>query len=175
MSRRPAILRLIGANLPLWLLGVLFAGIGALLAGIGLNQALNDWTWMQARTTTGRVMLTEWKRAKDESRLIVIYGYKDDLGAIYHNTAILARKLGKINLEPATPVVVLYRSDDHSKSRMQLELGSGEWIPILVIGSFEIIAGAVFLTVAARRLLGALSESSELPLGPEKTGSSSER
>lgn len=75
MSRPPSIYRLLGADLPLWLLGVLFAGSGIVLAGAGLNLALNDLNWAQARTTTGRVMLTEWKRAGDESRLIVIYAY----------------------------------------------------------------------------------------------------
>ncbi len=158
MSRLRSGLKLVSSDLPLWILGMLFVVSGIVLAGAGLNLALVEFRWSNASTTTGRVMITEWKRAGDESRLNVVYGYKDERGVIYHNTAVLARKLGKINLEPAAPVVVLFRPEDHSQSRMQLELGAHEWIPILAIGPVEIVCGAIFLTVAIKRLLSRLTE-----------------
>jgi hypothetical protein len=174
MSRLRSGLKLLSADLPLWILGLLFIVSGVVLAGAGLNLALADLRWSNANTTTGRVMITEWKRAGDESRLNVVYGYKDERGVIYHNTAVLARKLGKINLEPAAPVVVLFRPEDHSQSRMQLELGAREWIPILAIGPVEIVCGAIFLTVAIKRLLerlvkpaGAKTEEASVAAGTE--------
>ncbi len=158
MSRLGSVLKLLGGELPLWLLGALFIAAGVFFAGIGLHMALTDFEWSQARTTTGRVMLTEWKRTDNESRLAIVYGYQDEHGVIYHNSSMLARNIGKINLEPAAPVLVRYKPEDHSKAKMQLELGNHDWIPILIIGPIEILAGALFLTVAIKRLLEKMSE-----------------
>ncbi|GEM_PF-3591280 len=147
----PRLQRLLMSSLPLWVLGMLFVTSAAVIGQAGLKMALSDWDWSRGVTTTGRVIATEWKKENQEDRLVVIYGYRDERGVIYHNTAILARRLGKINLEPGIPVVVLYRREDHSRSHMQQELGLREWIPIVSIAGLELLAGSVFLVAAARK------------------------
>lgn len=172
MVRVRSILELLGRNLPLWILGAIFIISGLVIGGAGLKMALADLSWSQAINTAGRVIITEWKQENGENRLAVVYGYKDERGVIFHNTAVLARKLGKINLEPAAPIVVMYKADDHAQSRMQMELGSREWVPILVIAPVEIVVGGIFLTVALRRLLRKLALADQ-PVAVERESTAS--
>jgi hypothetical protein len=168
MSRLHSIFALVSGELPLWLLGTLFVISAAVLGAPGLKMAASDLEWSRGNTTTGRVILTEWKQEQGENRLAVLYGYQDERGIIYHSTGILARKLGKINLEPGMPYVVVYKPDDHSKSKMQLELGQREWIPIVLIAASELLVGMLFLTVAFRRLLQRMRHSNQSSLQTAK-------
>jgi hypothetical protein len=110
-----------------------------------------DAYWWDATITTGRVIAVEWLKEKGENRLRINYGYRDNSGTIYHSTGILARKRGKLNLEPGAYVAVLYRPDDHSQSRLAIEVGRGEWITLSGIGALEILVGIIFLAAARRR------------------------
>lgn len=157
MSRLFARLTPLIKDLPIWLSALLFAVSGIGLSGTGAAMWLEELNWQTARTTTGRVMLTEQKQAKGEKRLMTLYGYKDEHGVIYHNTGQISCKLGKINLEPRAPVVVFYRPEDHARSRLKLEFASNDWIAPAIIGACQILASALLVTVALRRINGRLS------------------
>src|SRR5215470_17143177 len=132
-TKPPPILSLSKLDVPLWTLSLVFVLTGLVLSGAGLRMLINDWQWVEAVTTTGRVIVTEWEHSEKQNLLKVNYGYKDDQGTIYHNMGTLARKLGKLNLEPGASLVVLYKPEDHSRSRLQVELGAGEWKFLLAI------------------------------------------
>ena len=139
--------------MPLWTLGLVFVLTGIVLSGSGLRMLAGDWEWAQAITTTGRVIVTEWQREDKQNLLRVSYGYQDERGTIYHNMGTLARKLGRLNLEPGANLVVLYKPEDHSQSRLQVELGAGEWKFLLAIGLAELIAGSSLLVISLKRFL----------------------
>lgn len=133
------------------MLGVVFVGLGIALLVPGLRMMQADAQWWDATTTTGRVIAVEWLQEKGENRLRISYGYRDESGAIYHSTGILARKRGKLNLEPGAYLVVLYKPGDHSQSRLAIEVGRGEWVTLSGIGALEMLVGVVFLASARRR------------------------
>ncbi len=146
-------IKLFGDNWPLLMLGLAFMILGVIMAVSGMAAYQVQTDWKDAVTTTGRVILTEWKQSNNENRLQVRYAYKDDRGVIYHNGAVLARRLGKLNLEPGSAVVVEYKPEDHSRSMLQLQLGSNEWVPVLVLGGLEVIAGLFFVAACFRRVI----------------------
>lgn len=152
MSRWSQALNLIKPNIALWLLGTAFVALGAVLIVPALRMMQADAEWWSATTTTGRVIAVEWLPESKESRLRLSYGYTDEKGTIYHTTSFLARRRGKINLEPGAYVAVFYKPGDHSQSRLSFEVGAGEWMSLLGIGGLELLMGCFFLFVAARRL-----------------------
>src|SRR5579885_2180285 len=85
-------------DLPVLMLGLAFLLMGLIMSYQGIKQLLYQHEWSHGLTTTGRVILTEWKQIGKENKLLVSYAYKDDADVIYHNTATLARKLGNVNL-----------------------------------------------------------------------------
>lgn len=145
MSSLPTIPPLIRANLLLLIFGVLFVLVGIVIELTSCPQLLAEIRWQGAITTTGRVIVTEWQPEKTENRLKISYGYKDEAGNIYHNTSVLARRLGKLNLEPGARVVVLYRSDDHTDSCLAFERALWDWVIVSVLGVAEVAAGSLLL------------------------------
>jgi len=141
-------------DLPLLLLGMSFTVLGIVLSIPGASMLAADAQWWRTTTTTGRVMAVEWLQEQQENRLRITYGYTDDSGTIYHSTAVMARRRGKLNLEPGTPVAVVYKPDNHSESRLAIEVGTGDWLTLLGIGVLEILFGGMFLLAAGRRRAG---------------------
>jgi hypothetical protein len=134
-----------------WVLSLFFVGVGVVLTASAAKVMLKDLDWKDANTTTGRVVLTEWQHEKQDNRLRITYRYKDSHNTIYHNTGVVARKQGQVNLKPGSPIVVLYKKDDHGNSCLNMELNSGQCWPLLVIGIVEILAGMLFLVSCFRR------------------------
>lgn len=107
--------------------------------------------WSGATNTTGRVIVTEWARIDGQNRLKIGYAYKDESGTIYHTTGVIGRALGKINLEPGAGIAVLYRADDHARSRLAMEVGSADWLPVMIIAAVQIAFAGFCLAAAVRR------------------------
>jgi hypothetical protein len=145
--------RLIRYDLPLWICGAIFTIGGLIMIASGAALMMQELNWRDAVTTTGRVIVTEWLEERHQNRVRVNYAYKDEHGAIYHNQGLIARKMGKLNLEPGTLVIVRYRPEDHSRSVLNIEVGSGEWRPLIFLGIPEALAGAFFFYFSVSRLL----------------------
>jgi hypothetical protein len=141
------------STLPIWIFGMIFLFAGVIMTSCGANMAYGDAQWNDAVRTKGVVILTEWRNQNNESQMHITYGYKDPAAqSIYHNTAIIARRYGKLNLQPGAPVVVLYRRDDHSKSRLEMETSIREWLPLVFLGVVETIVGGAFVAHCVKRL-----------------------
>lgn len=151
VSKKTGILGRIGSDLTLWLLAAVFLCLGLMLTASSGKVMLTDLRWKDAITTTGRVIITEWQHERQDNRLKITYRYKDDGNVIYHSTGVVARKLGKVNLKPGAPIVVLFQKADHSQSLLNMELNSAECLPLLIIGLVEVLVGAFFLFVCFRR------------------------
>ncbi len=138
-------------DLTLLILGAAFSVLGIVLSVPGVRMLAADAQWWRTTTTTGRVIAVEWFKRNQENQLRISYGYQDGSGTIYHTTASMARRRGKINLEPGTPVAVVYQPGDHSQSRLAIEVGTGEWMTLLGIGVLELLFGCMFIFAAGRR------------------------
>jgi hypothetical protein len=133
-----------------WLFGIVFLISGIVMTACGGSMAYSDLQWNGSVTANGVVILTEWRNQNNENHMNITYGYKDETGSIYHNTAVLARRYGKINLQPGAPVVVLYRPEDHTKSRLSMESNPRDWAPLLFLGVVEIVVGGLFVGQSVR-------------------------
>lgn len=133
-----------------WLFGIVILASGIVMTVCGGSMAWSDLQWSGAKTVQGVVILTEWGNQNNENHMNITYGYKDEKGIIYHNTAVLARSFGKINLDPGLPVLVLYRPDDHTKSRLSIESNPRDWAPLLFLGVVETIVGGAFVGQSIR-------------------------
>jgi hypothetical protein len=132
-------------TLAIWLFGLFFLLSGIFMTACATSMAYADLRWSGSVSVQGVVILTEWREQDDESRMHITYGYKDPSGAIFHNTAVIARRFGKLNLKPGSPVVVLYRPEDHMKSRLEMETTTRDWMPLVFLGVSETIVGGAFV------------------------------
>jgi len=136
----------------IWLLGTVFFLLGIVLTASSGKMLMSDYAWHDAVTTTGRVIITEWLKEPNANRIKITYRYQDDKGNVYHNTGEVTRTPGKISLPPGAPVLVLYKRDDRSQSHLGMELSAAGWLPLMIVGVLEVLAGGLFFYVGARRL-----------------------
>jgi hypothetical protein len=132
-------------SIAIWLFGLFFLIAGIFMTSCAAGMAYADAQWNGAVRTQGIVILTEWRNQNDESRMHITYAYRDPNETIYHNTAVIARRFGKLNLQPGSPIVVLYRPEDHSKSHLEMESTSRDWMPLAFLGFVETVVGGAFI------------------------------
>jgi hypothetical protein len=138
-------------DIAIWLFGLFFLLAGIVMSSCAASMAYIDAQWNGSVRTQGIVILTEWRNENDESRMHITYGYRDPSGAIFHNQAVIARRYGKLNLEPGSPIIVLYKPEDHSRSHLEMETTTRDWMPLVFLGVVETIVGGAFIAHCIKR------------------------